>query len=87
MGILKRIADKVKSFVLPPKKEKVVYLNAPITPPKKEKISLRQRLILPKSPFRRKNSMRNKGCFCGSSRKTKHCCWWKLPSLEKAVRV
>lgn len=35
--------------------------------------------VLRKHGFKRKNSMRNQPCPCGSGKKTKVCCWRRLP--------
>ena len=41
--------------------------------------------LIKRSPVVRKNKYKNKPCFCGSGKKTKYCCWTKLPKFKKVV--
>lgn len=37
------------------------------------------KIVLKANGFTRKGAMRNGLCFCGSGKKLKKCCWYRLP--------
>ena len=63
------------------------YLDEDESPKENEMLlsDLQAKGLIRQSPKVRKNWMRNKPCTCGSGKKMKKCCWYKLARLNSKI--